>query len=122
MSELRIVLTTVSSEADATMLADTLVGERLAACVNVMAPMRSVYRWKGTIETTTEWQLLAKTTPDGLAPLVTRLESLHPYETPEILVLTASSASRAYATWVAAQTARVPQAPGSSQSAASSAK
>ncbi|MGE0313195.1 MAG: divalent-cation tolerance protein CutA [Lautropia sp.] len=121
-NRIRIVLTTVAIEADAASLADALVGERLAACVSVSAPMRSVYRWQGAVETATEWQLIAKTTSDALGALVQRLEALHPYDTPEILVLAADGASHAYAAWVAAQTRAEAQAPAASQSAASSAK
>ncbi len=90
--------------------------------MNIAPPMRSVIRWKEVIETATECQLLAKTTASGLAALVARIEALHPYETPEIVVLAAADASAAYAAWVAEQTGPIDQSSAASQSAASSAK
>ena len=65
--DVRIALTTIGSEADAIALAKTLVEERLAACVNVLPPMISIYRWKGSIEQDTEHQIVIKTTADRLA-------------------------------------------------------
>jgi periplasmic divalent cation tolerance protein len=94
-----VVLTTLSADADAAQLARTLVEERLAACVNVLPAMRSIYRWKGAIEEDGEQQLVIKTAPDRLATLEARLRQLHPYELPEFVVLDAR-ASEAYAGWV----------------------
>ena len=82
-------------------LARTLVHERLAACVNVHAPMTSTYRWKGALEREAERQVVIKTTSDRRAALEARLRELHPYELPEFVVLTVA-ASQAYADWVAA--------------------
>ena len=95
-----LVLTTIGADADAAALARTLVDERLAACVNIGAPMTSVYRWKGTIEQDREQPLVIKTTGDRLVALETRLRALHPYELPEFLVLSASGGSTAYLAWV----------------------
>jgi periplasmic divalent cation tolerance protein len=100
-SEIAIVLTTIGADADAAALARTLVEERLAACVNVLPVMTSVYRWKGTIEQDREQQLVIKTTRGAVEALETRLRALHPYELPELLVLHAADASRAYRAWVA---------------------
>ena len=94
-----IVLTTIGSGAEAEKLARTLVEERLAACVNVLPPMTSVYRWKGEVERETEQQLVMKTAADGVSALETRLRELHPYDLPEFIVLT-GRASEAYARWV----------------------
>lgn len=99
-SELAVVLTTLAAEADAAALARTLVEERLAACVNVLPPMTSVYRWKGAIEQEREQQLVIKTTRAGAALLESRLRQLHPYDIPEFLVLDATG-SEAYLAWVA---------------------
>ena len=99
-SEVVLVLTTIGADADAAALARTLVDERLAACVNIGAPMTSVYRWKGTIEQDREQPLVIKTTGDRLVALETRLRALHPYELPEFLVLSASGGSTAYLDWV----------------------
>lgn len=95
-----IVLTTLAADADASSLARTLVEERLAACVNVLAPMTSTYRWKGTIEQDREQQLVIKTTSARVAELEARLRNLHPYEVPEFLVLSVSTGSDAYLRWV----------------------
>ena len=94
-----IVLTTLGADADAAALAGTLVNERLAACVNVLPVMASVYRWKGQVEHDQEQQLVIKTSPDRVAALSARLRELHPYELPELIVLDAS-ASEAYAAWI----------------------
>lgn len=98
-----IVLTTLGADADADALARTLVDERLAACVNVLAPMTSTYRWQGTVERDAERQIVMKTAPERLAALEQRLRELHPYELPEFVVLDAT-ASAAYAAWVGAST------------------
>ena len=80
-------------------LARTLVEERLAACVNVHAPMTSTYRWQGRLEVERERQVVIKTTRARLAALEARLRSLHPYELPEFVVIDAVG-SEAYAHWV----------------------
>ena len=95
-----LVLTTIAAEADGAALARTLVDERLAACVNVLPAMTSVYRWKGQVEQDREQQLVIKTTRDRLAPLEARLRELHAYELPEFLVIAADGGSDAYLAWV----------------------
>lgn len=95
-----IVLTTIGAETDANVLARTLVEERLAACVNVLPPMSSTYRWKGAIEHEREQQLIIKTAAGRVAALEIRLRELHPYEVPEFLVLPVSGGSAAYLQWV----------------------
>jgi periplasmic divalent cation tolerance protein len=76
-----------------------LVEERLAACVNVLAPMMSTYRWKGSIEQDREQQLVIKTARPSVPALEARLRELHPYDLPEFLVLEAT-ASAAYFAWI----------------------
>ena len=98
--DVRIALTTIGSEADAIALAKTLVEERLAACVNVLPPMISIYRWKGSIEQDTEHQIVIKTTADRLAALEARLRQLHPYELPEFLVVDPAGGCSVYLAWV----------------------
>jgi periplasmic divalent cation tolerance protein len=100
-----VVLTTLGADADAAALARTLVDERLAACVNVLPPMVSVYRWKGAVEQDREQQLVIKTAPGSLPALEARVRALHPYELPEFLVLSASG-STAYLDWIAASLRR----------------
>lgn len=99
VSTVAIVLTTIGADTDAATLARTLVEERLAACVNVLPPMTSVYRWQGTVEQDREQQMVIKTTTDRVPELQTRLRQLHPYELPEFLVLDATG-SEAYVAWV----------------------
>ena len=95
-----LVLTTIAAEADGAALARTLVDERLAACVNVLPAMTSVYRWKGQVEQDREQQVVIKTTRDLLAALDARLRELHSYELPEFLVIATGGGSEAYLQWV----------------------
>ena len=94
-----LLLTTLDADADASTLARTLVDEGLAACVNILPAMRSIYRWKGAIEEAREQQLLIKTSPAAIDALKARILELHPYETPELLVLDADG-SPAYLRWL----------------------
>lgn len=98
-----IVLTTVPDAACGEAIARTLVDERLAACVNVLPAMTSIYRWKGAVETATEHQLLIKTTGERVQDVEARIAELHPYELPEVLVLPVERGSR-YAAWVEGET------------------
>ena len=100
-STVSIVLTTLSADADAVMLARTLVEERLAACVNVLSPMTSVYRWQGKVEQEREQQLVIKTASARVPALEARVRQLHPYDLPEFLVLDVSGGSQAYLAWLA---------------------
>ena len=100
-----LVLTTIGADADAIAFARTLVEERLAACVNVLPVMLSVYRWKGVVEQEREQQLVIKTAASRVTALEARVRELHPYELPEFLVLSASG-SRAYLDWIAAESRR----------------
>ena len=99
MDELILILTTMPDDSRADELAAALVGEKLAACVNVHGPMVSTYRWKGAVERETERQIVIKTTRARLPALEARLKTLHPYELPEWIVLGAE-ASAAYGQWV----------------------
>jgi periplasmic divalent cation tolerance protein len=98
-STVSIVLTTLGEDADAASIARTLIDERLAACVNILPVMTSVYRWQGKVEQDREQQVVIKTATDRVAALQARLRELHPYELPEFLVLDASG-SEAYLAWV----------------------
>lgn len=99
-----IVFTTVGAAADAGALARTLVEERLAACVNILPEMTSVYRWKGAVEEDRERLLVMKTTRRTVDRLRARIHSLHAYEVPEFLVLPVEDGSDAYLRWVAEST------------------
>ena len=85
-------------------IASALVEERLAACVNILPGLRSLYRWQGQVEATDEALLLIKTTRDRFDALSVRLNVLHPYELPEVLAVEAAAGLPAYLNWVAAQT------------------
>jgi len=102
-SEVVLVLSTFSDLATAETCAKHLVEHRIAACVQIDGPIRSVYQWKGDIQTDEEFRLLVKTSPESLDECVTALKQHHPYELPEIVVLHAH-ASAAYASWVTEQT------------------
>ena len=104
MTDFAIVLTTMPDDRRADELARTLVDERLAACVNVHAPMSSTYRWKETVEREAERQIVIKTTRDRLPALQVRLLALHPYELPEFIIISVEGGSDAYLQWLAAQT------------------
>lgn len=94
------VQATIDSEAAASRLGDTLVAERLAACVQLVGPIRSTYRWKDRVEVAQEWLCLVKTTESALARLLPRIRELHPYETPEIVVLPVVAGDPDYLRWV----------------------
>ena len=96
-----IVLTTVPEDLDARALAQTLVGERLAACVSVLPTMTSIYRWEGKVDESRERQLVIKTSAETVDRLRDRLADLHPYDVPEFLVLEVASGAAAYLTWLA---------------------
>jgi periplasmic divalent cation tolerance protein len=98
--DVRIVLTTIGSDTDAVALARTLVDEQLAACVNVLPSMVSIYRWKGSVEQDKEQQIVIKTSSGRLPALEARLRQLHPYELPEFLVLDVAGGGAAYLAWV----------------------
>ena len=95
---------TCPDTASATRIADALVGERLAACVNQVPGLRSVYRWEGAIERADEVLLVAKTTTDRLDALTGRIRELHPHELPEVLAIEIAGGLAAYLDWVAEQT------------------
>ncbi|MCL6432491.1 MAG: divalent-cation tolerance protein CutA [Anaerolineae bacterium] len=100
----RVVLVTVASAEEAGRLAQALVGERLAACVNIVGPIRSIYRWQGRVEDGTEHLLIAKTREDLVEALAGRVRELHSYEVPEVLSLPVAYGWPPYLAWVEAET------------------
>ena len=100
-----LVCTTVGRTADGSALASVLVTERLAACVNVLPEMESVYRWKGQVESDRERQLIIKTRADRVSALKVRLRQLHEYEVPEFIVIPIVGGSEAYLNWIRESTA-----------------
>lgn len=104
MQETLLVLTNVPDEAVAHALARRLVEHRLAACVNVMPAVRSVYHWQGAIEEAAEVTMLVKTTPARYAELEAEIRAGHPYEVPEIIALPIVAGLPAYLGWIASET------------------
>lgn len=105
MTDALLVFCTFPDESGASRTGRTLVRRRLAACVQVLGPISSIYRWQGRIESATEWLCIFKTTAARYPRLETALVRLHPYDTPEIVALPVSAASRRYLDWLAASTA-----------------
>jgi len=103
MSKL-LVLTNLPDRAAAERLADGLVEKRLAACVNILAPCRSVYRWKDSVQHDEEHPLLIKTTAERYAELETAIRAGHPYELPEIIAVPIERGLPAYLDWIATET------------------
>ena len=99
-----LVLTNLPDRAVAERLADTLVANNLAACVNILAPCRSVYRWKGAVQHDEEHPMLIKTTAERYGALEQALRADHPYELPEIIAVPVERGLPAYLDWVAAET------------------
>ena len=101
--QVALVLTTFGV-GQAVAVARVLVEERLAACVNVLPAMTSIYRWEGAVQQDAEEQVVIKTSTDRLAALETRIRQLHSYELPELLVITADAGAEAYLKWVGVST------------------
>ena len=101
-SDAIVVFMTAASGEEAARLAEMLVGAQLAACVQILPEMESVYRWQGKIERQSEVLLLAKTTKDKFEELEREVRALHSYETPEIIALPITAASAPYLEWLVA--------------------
>jgi periplasmic divalent cation tolerance protein len=99
-----VVLTTLPAEADASTLARALVDARLAACVNILPPMTSVYRWRDGIEEDAERQIVIKTTRHRLPDVWERLRQLHPYDVPEFVALQVVDGNETYLRWIGEST------------------
>jgi periplasmic divalent cation tolerance protein len=99
-----LVLTNLPDRAAAERLAERLIGARLAACVNILAPCRSVYRWKGAVQHEEEHPMLIKTTAERYPALEEALRAGHPYELPEIIAVPIEHGLPAYLDWVAGET------------------
>jgi len=99
-----VVITNLPDRAAAEKLADTLVEQRVAACVNILAPCRSVYRWKGAVQHDEEHPILIKTTIERYAALEAAILAGHPYELPEIIAVPAGRGLPAYLDWVDTET------------------
>ena len=103
-TDVLVVISNLPDRASAEKLAETLVRERLAACVNILAPCRSVYRWKDAIQHNEEHPMLIKTTRARYPALEAAIRAGHPYELPEIIAVPAGPGLHAYLDWVVNET------------------
>ena len=99
-----VVLTNLPDRAAAEKLAEALIEKQLAACVNILAPCRSFYRWKGAVQRDDEHPLLIKTTAARYAELERAIRAAHPYELPEIVAVSITDALPGYLAWIDAET------------------
>ena len=99
-----LILTTLPADADAAAFAQALVESRLAACVNLLPVMESVYRWEGRVQRDSERQLILKTSRERVATLWQRVRELHPYDVPEFIVLPIVDGHDAYLRWIGEST------------------
>jgi|SRR5689334_3148099 len=104
--EFVVVLVTTASADEAAEIARALVEERLAACANVVGPIRSLFRWEGKIDDATEHMLLIKARAADFALLERRVRALHSYEVPEVIALPLGAGSAPYLAWLANATER----------------
>jgi len=100
MTDCIVVLVTVSSSAEGERIAETVVSEHLAACVNRVGPIRSTYFWEGRVQDDEEWLLVMKTRAAGFAALAARVQALHSYQTPEVIALPIVEGTEAYLGWL----------------------
>ena len=100
MTDKIVVLSTCASAEEAERLARRVIDDHLAACVNVLSPVRSFYRWKGVIEDSAEWLLITKSVRDKFDALRAALESAHTYEIPEVIAISVIEGSPSYLSWI----------------------
>jgi periplasmic divalent cation tolerance protein len=101
-----VVLVTAGSEDEAARIAHAVVAERLAACVNVVGPIRSIYRWQDAVEDAREWLMVVKARAADVAALAARIRALHSYDVPEVLALPVRGGAPEYLAWLDAATRR----------------
>ncbi len=106
MSDARIVLTTVGGQQLAKGLAEQLLERQMAACVNIVGPIRSMYRWQGQIERVDEYLLVIKTTAERAAQIPSILKELHPYDLPECIEIPITGGSPEYLDWLTSSVSR----------------
>lgn len=104
MTDCILILVTTGSETEAETIGKALVEERLVACVNIVSPIRSIYRWEGEVADDREWLLISKTTVSHFAAVEARIKTLHSYQVPEVIAVPIQAGSEAYLQWVRAET------------------
>ena len=100
MTDKIVVLSTADSEETAASLANALVEQRLAACVNILPKVRSIYHWQGKVEDTSEWMLVIKSRRDLFDKLRAEIVRLHSYEVPEVIAIPIVDGSEPYLDWI----------------------
>lgn len=95
-----IIITTAGSQEEATRLAHAVVEARLAACVNIIPQVRSIYRWQGKVDDATEWLLLIKSTAANFSRIKETIQALHSYELPECILVEIKEGSEKYLNWI----------------------
>ena len=101
MSDEKLVISTAGSKDDASRIATALVEARLAACVNIIGPIDSVYRWQGKVESAEEFLLLIKTVASRAPAVTARIRELHSYDLPEAIEVSIEGGSADYLRWIA---------------------
>ncbi|MCX5692733.1 MAG: divalent-cation tolerance protein CutA [Candidatus Omnitrophica bacterium] len=94
------VITTISDKSGAEKIAKALINKRLAACVQIAGPIKSIYRWKGKIETAKEWVCIIKTKKNLYEKVEAAIKKIHPYEVPEIIAVPIAAANKDYLKWI----------------------
>jgi periplasmic divalent cation tolerance protein len=100
MTNKRLVLSTAGSEEEARKIANALVEQKLAACVNIIPQIESIYRWQGKVESSREWLLLIKTSAEKFGAVRDAIRELHSYDLPECIALAIDDGSSAYLGWI----------------------
>ena len=104
MTDAHLVLTTAGSDEEARKIAHALVERHLAACVNIVPRIKSVYRWQGKVESATEWLLVVKTQASAFERVREAITELHSYDLPECVMLEIAEGDKAYLDWLAKNT------------------
>jgi periplasmic divalent cation tolerance protein len=107
-----VVFVTAGSEEQAATIANALVGEKLAACVNIVSPVRSIYRWNDRVQSDREHLMIIKTRASLISRIEVRVKELHSYEVPEVIALPIIAGAKPYLAWLLASTTPAPRAAG----------
>jgi periplasmic divalent cation tolerance protein len=102
--DFRMVFVMAANQDESARIAQALVEEKLAACVNIVGPVNSIYRWRGVIENTSEYMMVIKAPARHFSKLERRVRELHSYEVPEIVAVTVAAGSNPYIAWLAEST------------------